>query len=462
MASYIVIFGTLLSIHVLARQGLEQAFLKVWIPLFLLTAYDFRVEIPGLPDPNFMQAAILPILFVLIRSQRFAIRYGVMEIMLTVYVLVRVAMDFVDRGYWDAQNYAFYMLTSLVGPYLLGRYIISNRRMDIDAARMFVLIMLLNFPLFLYEARMGISPILKVFLIFFPDANALVLPRWGLYRIVGTFSHPILAGIMIIAVYRLHRWLSWLGVWDQPQPGVLGLSQRFSEFLPIAFKYQISIVLIIMALMTLSRGPWIGGIVGAALAAVGVMQHRRRWLFIFLASLLVGGMAGQLLLDAYITPEAGEVLSGEANTMLYRKQLIDEYKGLLNERLLTGWGLTTVPKVPGMGSVDNAYLFMALQHGAVAIAVFTVILLYGTISQVISGLGATANEPPIGFTFAGIYLMCAIAFATVYMGGQTEPMIFLLLGWGESIKNRSGPESQVPEDHTRLAPTAPPFRRVMY
>jgi hypothetical protein len=54
--------------------------------------------------------------------------------------------------------------------------------------------------------------------------------------------------------------------------------------------------------------------------------------------------------------------------------------------------------------------------------------------------------------------MCLIAFATVYMGSQTEPMLFLLLGWGESIKRRGAFASGAPS-----APLVPdrPFRRVI-
>jgi hypothetical protein len=151
------------------------------------------------------------------------------------------------------------------------------------------------------------------------------------------------------------------------------------------------------------------------------------------------------------------VLSGEAQTMLYRKVMIDQYKAFLLDKLWTGWGLTTVPKIKGMESVDNAFFLMALQHGILAPAIFVVIFLYAIASQIRFGLRAPAGEPPLGFTFSGIYLMCFIAFSTVYMGSQTEPMLFLLLGWGESIKNRRD-EAQSPD----VAPAAaPPFRRVM-
>ena len=65
---------------------------------------------------------------------------------------------------------------------------------------------------------------------------------------------------------------------------------------------------------------------------------------------------------------------------------------------------------------------MALQHGVLAPTVFAAIFVYAILSQVKFGLKAPMGEAPIGFTFSGIYLMCFIAFLTVYMGSQTEPM----------------------------------------
>lgn len=80
---------------------------------------------------------------------------------------------------------------------------------------------------------------------------------------------------------------------------------------------------------------------------------------------------------------------------------------------------------------------MALQHGILAPACFILIFIYAIITQIQFGLKSPLHEIPIGFTFCGIYLICFISFSTVYMGVQTEPMLFLLLGWGESIKNRN-------------------------
>lgn len=458
MTGYVVFVAMFIAIAVIRRRGLKAAFLDVWIPFFLVMPFGFRVDIPGLPDPNFLQAAILPILFVLLRDRWGRMNFGPMECLLALYVIVRVVADYLGRGYSDAQNYAFYMLSSLVGAYLLGRNLIDDRAMDVATSRRFVLIFLIFFPMFVYELKFWVSPVYKLLSPLFPDVGSGLSLRYGLARTAGSFEHPILACIMIIAVYRLHRWLCWIGEWQRPQPGWMGLIQRWSTRLPLDLPRQISIVLVVMALMTISRGPWIGGFAGAAVAAVGGFKNRSKWLAILLIALASAGIAGQVALDAYVTPKVGQVLSEEAQTMLYRKVMVDRYQQYLFEKLWTGWGLTRVPKIQGMESIDNAFFLMSLQHGVLAITLFVLIFLYAITSQLKFALKAPAGEPPIGFTFAGIYVMCFVAFSTVYMGSQTEPMLFLLLGWGENIKRRSAEATPGGVPPTAAAPA---FRRVM-
>ncbi len=436
MTEYSVFIAMLIAVVVLVKRDLETAFLRVWIPVFVLLPFMFWIHVPLAADYNFMSAAIFPIIYVLLKNKFREFHFGRMEALLLLYLSIRVVADFLSRGYSDAQHYAHFMVSSVIGPFLLGRYIINSRRMDFETSRTFVLLFLILFPMFLYEAKFWVNPIYKILSPLFPHVTSGLSIRYGLARTAGNFEHPILACIMIIVVYRLHRWLSWQGIWEQTQTGWLGWFQKQSRRFPIAFQHQISIALIVMALMTISRGPWIGAFTGAILTMVGNAKDRKKWLIIALLVLLIGGVAGQLALDAYITPREGEILSGEAQTMLYRKVMIDQYRGFLMEKLWTGWGLTTVPKIQGMESVDNAFFLMALQHGILAPTLFIIIFLYAIISQVKFGLQAAPGETPIGFTFSGIYLMCFVSFFTVYMGSQTEPMLFLLLGWGESIKNR--------------------------
>jgi hypothetical protein len=461
MTAYIVFVATLFSMWMIRTRGLEAAFLKAWMPFFLLLPFAFFVNIPGLPDPNFMQAAILPILFVLLSTRKDEMRIGPMEVLIVSYLVLRVVMDFLSRGYADAQNYAFAIFSSLLGPYLLGRYIINRREMDIATARQFVLIFILLFPIFVYELKFWISPIYQLLMPFFPSVTPSMSLRYGLARTFGSFEHPILACVMIVAVYRLHRWLTWMGEWKKPQSGWLGRLDERTRWLRIPLSEKISILLIAMAIMTISRGPWIGAFAGATLTAVGNFKNRKRWLWVALILLAVAGGGGKMALDAYTTPKDGQEISGEAKTMLYRKELVERYKEFMYQKMWTGWGLSTRPKIKGMESVDNAFLGMALQHGILAPILFIIIFLTAIISQVRFGLRAPPGEPPIGFTFAGIYLAAFVSFATVYMGSQTEPMMFLLLGWGESIKNRLREERRI-TGNSVPAPAPQPFRKVLY
>ena len=235
MTAYTVFVAMLMAILVIRKQGLEAAFLRVWIPFFLFFPFVFWIHVPLLSDYNFMSAAIFPILFILIKEKNKEITIGPMELLMLLYVAIRVTADFLSRGYSDAQHFAHYMAGSIIGPYLLGRYIINSRRMDIETARIFVLIFLVMFPLFLYEARFWVNPIYQLFSPLFPNAFSGLSIRWGIARTAGTFEHPILACIMIIAVYRLHRWLAWLGIWDQPQLGLLGWIQKQGRRFPFAF-----------------------------------------------------------------------------------------------------------------------------------------------------------------------------------------------------------------------------------
>lgn len=462
LTANVVFLAMLFAIWVIRERGLPAAFLQAWIPVFVLLPIECKVDLPGVPDPNFMQAAILPILLVFFLQRGQEIRVGALEVLILAYATLRVGMEYVDRDYHEAQNYAFHVFTSMLGPYLLGRYLVDRREMDVRTARQFTLCLLVMLPMFLYEMRFSVTPMYTLLHPFFPDWRPELELRYGLVRTMGTFGHPILACLMIVVVYRLHRWLSWSGEWDRPQAGWLRWLDDQTRWMGIALRHKISIVLVAMAIMTISRGPWIGGFAGAALVAAGNFSNRRRWLGIALVLLALGAGGGKLALDAYTTSRIGGALSQEAKTMVYRKELVEKYQEFMLQKLWTGWGRYQRPKIQGMDSIDNAFLDMGLEHGVLAPALIVVIFLYALVTQLRLGLRSPPGEPPLGFTFAGIYLAAFVAFATVYMGNKTEPMLFLLLGWGENLKHRwAARRAAAPAERERPARAAP-FRNVLY
>ena len=316
MTSYIVFSALFVSIYYVNNRGLDFTFLYVWMPIFILLPFAFTAHIPLVPIRTFAQAAIVPILFVLFRERFHLMKMGRFEWLILLYVVWRTVADYQSRGYKDAQNYAFYMLSLMVGPYLIGAYLIRNRKMDVLTAKMFVFLFMLLFPMFLYEAKFWMNPIFKIVSPLFPGAFSGLSIRYGMARTQGTFEHPILCCIMIIAVYRLHKWLVWSGEWKKPQIGGLAKIQNWTKSLPFSFETKISFALILMALMTISRGPWIGGIAGAVLVAAGNMKNRKRAIYVVIAVFLVGGIAGKFALESYTTAAEGQVVAAEAQLSL--------------------------------------------------------------------------------------------------------------------------------------------------
>lgn len=460
---YIVFVAMASALYAISRYDLQRAFVYVWIPFLMIFPSGWYVNIPGLPDPNFPQAAVIPIIFLLVTREIHKLEFGTIEVLIVIYFTFRFLVDWESRGYWDAQNYAFDLLTTMVAPYMMGRYIINSRQMDIATAKMFVLMFLVQAPGFIYELRMWQPPIYRVMGFMFPDVGSGLSVRYGLARITGPFTHPILACVIFIAIYRLHKWLEWMGVCNQPQTGLLGVFQSWGRRFPFSFAFQISIIFFVMIIFTFSRGPWIGGLVGAALTAVGNAGNRKRALYIFVCVMVLGALGAEAAFNYYLSPDSEGKISEGAETMLYRKIMLDKYEAFIWEKPWTGWGLTTVPQVPGMESIDNAYFLMALQHGIPAPVLFVIIFIFAIGTQIKFGLNSSAKEPPLGFTFAGIYTACFMAFATVYIGGQTPSILFLVLGWGEGIRKREIQQVRADKsDDAKPVAAAPPFRKVIY
>jgi hypothetical protein len=126
--------------------------------------------------------------------------------------------------------------------------------------------------------------------------------------------------------------------------------------------------------------------------------------------------------------------STSQETAAYRKELLDKYIAIVEEKMVWGWGTSGWPKVDGMPSIDNYYLLLSLMHGVVATLFLLTTLLVTTIRLMIRGM---AESPPahrggsLAFTLAGIHVAILITIATVFMGGQVVALWALMTGWSE-------------------------------
>ena len=137
----LVLYLALVAAAVVAlSHGPGRALLVVYLPVLLLIPDGFRAITPGLPDPNFNQAAIIPIVAVAL------LRYGrswqpvPMDALIVLFAAWVGYSDYAGRGYDDAQNLMFSMLFSVLAPYFVARWVISAEGLDVAVARRFVII----------------------------------------------------------------------------------------------------------------------------------------------------------------------------------------------------------------------------------------------------------------------------------------------------------------------------------
>jgi hypothetical protein len=246
-------------------------------------------------------------------------------------------------------------------------------------------------------------------------------------RTAGPYGHALLAGIMMLVGFRLQRWLQFSGAWPD--------KIKQLPWLPIKIPQLLTLILTGGFFITFAKGSWLAGFLAGFLVAVGRVKNR------ILALILVLGFVVFVVI-----PAAGAFISyasvGRANakddnqeTAAYRYELIVQYVDIAKEKAVWGWGLTKWPKVLGMPSIDNHYLLLFLMHGEIAFSCF----LYIIIGTMVRLLAYSVKIPPpprsgasLSFTLASIYLGYMVAVATVYMGGQTVAMLFMLTGWAES------------------------------
>ena len=425
-----------------ATASLEVAFLNVYLPVLLLIPDNFRFPIDGLPDPTFGQSAILPIGIAVCWKAIFKKEWNwsILDACVGFFLVWQFISDFYNVGIIDAQNLGFDMLTLALLPYVCGKALIEPAGNRIAFARRFVWLLFIVALISTYEFRMADSLFRPIFGRFFPgqDSGWFIQIRWGLGRVAGPYGHAILMGCILSIAILLTVWISRCGLWER---SIRGLGDLYFT------KQQIIMAALVLAMiMTLSRGPWLGAVCGLLLASAGISVNLRKTFKRNLVLLALVGLGVFLGGKAYLAnePQPAEVLTtGRSNVELseveqstaYRAVLFDKYVDIVMQRPLLGWGRANWPQVAGMSSIDNNYLFIALNTGIVGVCVFVLMLLVAAARLVISGFSAEHQEMPersFHFTLLGIIVAIGITTASVFMGSQLYPLLFLFLGWADA------------------------------
>lgn len=444
----------LIALIVCMRRGPAAALIDVYLPvLFLLPDY-YRWVLPGLPDPTFNEAAIIPIAIIFVLRFGGRWRFSVTDLLIVGLAMEMAYSEFINTNYSDSQNLVFDCLGNIVAPYMLAKGLVEPLGLRVDFARKLCGLLAIVAVFSLFEFKMGSNPFQTILGRFFPGQGGWVTTfRYGFARIAGPYGHAILAGIIFAVAYRIQRWLQWNGYWEGRLKWL-----RYDPGRVLTYAIGAG------SAMTLCRGPWIGAALGMVVILVARAANRRKALMITLALLVVIGTPAYFSAKSYVSVGRAGAKSVAQESAAYRKELLDKYIAIAEQHAAFGWGRNGWPHLPGMPSIDNYYLLIALMHGVTALALLLSIFIWMMVRLGRYGAARPWSSPSgsLSFSLLGAYMAVMVSIATVYLGTQAVQMQFLMAGWAEGLLLKRDEE----EAETGSAPitVAAPmhFKRVMY
>ena len=455
MASLALVPGIIAAIVAFLRSP-QQALLNVYLPVLLMVPEYYRWTVPLLPKLTPSHSAIMGIIVIAVVRKKLKWRFSLTDALVIAMVVGISISEYTNTGYKEAQNLTFDMLAWLLFPYLATKIFVEPLGLRVIFARRIAILMFAVSMVSLYEFRLGRTLFRVPFDPFFAGQGSgwVTTFRWGFARIAGPYGHAILAGVVMIIGYRIQKWLEWGGHWER----------SFKRFpgLPWSKAKIISYGIIAGSVMTMCRGPWMGGGVAALVIGVGRSRNRKLAIRIALAGLLLIGVPAAVSFYSYISVGRAHATSVSQETAAYRKELMDKYTDIAMEHSVLGWGRNTWPKVAGMESIDNYYLQLTLMHGVTATSLLLAIIVTMMVRLGRRGArsGYRTDEANLAFTLLSCYAAIAFSIATVYMGNQLLPLFAVLTGWSEGFL--TAPARQTVKAGAATAPLMPlRFQRVV-
>jgi hypothetical protein len=459
----VALFPAFFSAYFAVNRSLHYAFLNVFVPVLFLFPPYYAWKPPIIPDPNFYEAAIGPImLFFLIRNLP-GWRFSIADILVFIFAFGISYSEYLNYNFKEAQNLMANMVLSVLFPYILTKSLIEPAGLGVEFAKRIVLVLSVISLLMVLENHLhGSYTVWQRFLgpIFDAGWHRSVRYRWGMARARGPFVHAIQAGIILAVAFQLQQWLYWNRAWPPQFKGLPKLPLKVAPILTLA---------IMMGLFApLSRAPWLaaglGMITTFSLARIiGLTKNvifRYLMVGILLAGVVAGGLAMEEIFTQFASVSSEDTSSQERQTIAYRFELYTTYGAIVLQKPIWGWGRLGWPVDPTQPSIDNAYLLLALNHGLVAVGCLFALFITMMLRTFFRIMQEPATKPPqaaLSITLLSIFLMELFSLATVSLNSTNMTLLFMMFGWAEGYLMNSS-RHQFVGDNISTPISAQPFR----
>ncbi len=426
---FIILIPFVICVIALVRGTVQQAFLNVYLPVFMLCPIYFFWKIAALPPIDVSQAILVPLGLAMLLREMPRWRLSTMDLWMALFLFSTYYAD-ADANLSTTSIFdLFNSCTLLLVPYMAGKLLIEQPGARIATVKRIVFLLLIASLIGAYEYRMGKNPYTLMWARFFPGEKFAwkTQIRWGWGRVSGPYGQSELAGIIFFSGLILSLYLSFSNLWE---PKFASWGRR----LPGSKGRITAAVLALTLLMTQARGPWLGCLLGLPIALIGRSKRTLR------ASLLVAGLGLVVApvvyygLKTYV--DTGSTKSEEHQSAAYRSQLLDDYIPIAEQGGPFGWG-QRFPQILGLDSIDNEYLLVALVQGWVGLCAFTLICLQTLYNFATAAIFSRNREDRLfGWSMLGIFAGFMLTIFTVFLGNQPLQLFFLIAGWSQVLRVR--------------------------
>jgi hypothetical protein len=417
-----------ISAFLVLNKKADKAFLNVYLPCLLICPTYFMIRLPHLPPISPASGAIIPIGISMLIAPRVPWRLKRMDLWVVLFMVSIGLSETLREGdpkagmlIWIQDFLEMFLV------YVAGRQIIEPN-LRLETVKRMIFLFLLNTPFALYEYRFGVNPFRTIGNYFGVVSGWFVQLRGGHARISAAFAHAILAGILFVVAIGLNHYLQYLYKLNNRSLGPkMSMLQRYK--VPM-------IVLPALLYLTGSRMPMACGVLCFTLLLIPRFKRMKTGVLTIGTLVVVVGGLGYGAFQRYTTVKEGEQ-SGEAQaSAIYRRQLLENYAPVIEVGGWLGWGMDSFPRVPGQESVDNNYLILQLGQGKLGKYSFILLGIESVFSLALALRKLQSRETQyLAFSLMTSLIGIFAALTTVAMFEQVVQVLFLLLGWSQSIQD---------------------------
>jgi hypothetical protein len=417
------------ALYYLLKNRQDLAFLNVYLPCLILLPDYYEIRVPHLPPLSAASWALLPLGVSLLFYPIPRLELRRMDLWVTLFVLSLAASELLREASPKdgADLIASFVIRSFFA-YIVGRRLIEPGLRVATVQRIVLLFACLT-PFILWEYRMSVNPWIDIGQRFFHlDIGLSLSTRNGHIRVQATFAHAILASMVFSVVFLLNCYLADLYKRNRSRLGpTICRLERF---------HVPALLLVLFLLATQSRGPQLGAVVGYSILLIPRFRHLKVAAFVVILVLAMTGSAAYSFFDKYTSATNYGNLSEEQSSATYRRELLTNYEPVAEKGGWLGYGALSVPQAGGQKSIDNAYLVTELVQGKLGLYLFILIIAECLGTLVYRAFSFQSQESRfLAFTLLGAMIGLFQSLYTVYLGQQVSPILFLLLGWSQSLED---------------------------